>query len=82
MGLVEVGRELYEDGIKRGKREGKVAGKKEGRILTIERILTKKLNENDRMKEMIKKASSKKLDEIENRFFEINSWKDVENILF
>lgn len=95
--LERISREIYEDGIKEGiareKNESKTNlerisreiyedGIEKGKTLSLWRILSKKLNEdNCEMKKLIEKSSKEKLDEIEDRIFEITSWEDVVDII-
>ena len=88
--LAKIGKEIYEDGVRAGEEKGLKAGIKEGekqgiekgRISSVIKILKKKLKEeNKEVEVLIEKACNEKIDEIEDKIFEITSWKDVKDIL-
>ena len=74
-------------GIKRGREEGRVEGRAEGRkegelnakMITLKRILIKKLNQNPpkEIDSKLEKMTIEELEGIEDRIFEIESWEEV-----
>lgn len=81
--LARIGREIFNDGLCQGRKEGEVQGKIEAKISLIQKILSKKLNSFPPQQILIKLnvASIEKLEEIEDKLFDIESWNEVKNIL-
>jgi len=88
--LAKIGREIYEEGIEKGREEGIKRGIEQGiergvergRIAAVKKILIKKLKEeNPEVNMLIESASGDKLDELEDKIFEITSWEEVEEVL-
>ena len=78
---------LKDEGKKEGILEGKIKGKLEGKLeakrQSILKILPKKLNRilPLELENSIKNADLEKLEELEDKIFEINSIEDVKKIL-
>jgi len=81
MNLTKAVKELCEDYEEAGRQQGIKQGRGEERAESVIRILSKKFKENNKIKSMIKNASKEKIEELENKIFEITSWEDVEDIL-
>ena len=73
--LARVVREMYDDAVKQGKEEGRIASK----VSSIKCILTKKLNEvpSEEVISKLEKMKIKELEEIEDRILEIESWDEI-----
>jgi len=72
--LAKIGREIYEDGFEKGIEKGK--------IISIKTLLCKKLKEeNEEVSKLLNKVPIEKIEEIEEKIFEITSWEEVEKIL-
>lgn len=83
--LAKISREVYNDGLVKGSKEGeergKIIGINEGRVMSIKRLLSYKLNLDLECMEKINELSISKLEELERKIFEITSWEEVEDII-
>lgn len=89
--LAEIGREIYNDGIEFGRKEGIIkgrmdgieCGRKDGIEKTVKKILTKKFKSepDKKIERLIENASCDRLNEVEDKIFELTSWEEVEEIL-
>lgn len=81
--LATIRQDIFNDGVKEGFSNGKIAGIRDGIRSSVKRLLEYKLNcyLSLNQMEMIENASVDKLEEIQKNIFEITSWEEVEAIL-
>lgn len=78
LGLAEWADEMWNK-----EKEGELRGEKRGRSISIKSILIKKLKEDptSKIEDLLSDISESKLDILEDKIFEIESWKEVEELL-